>query len=1347
MGYYAAPLNFEGDAELEGGYTPPSGVSAVGISATLRSIGRFAYRPPLNTDADATLKGGYLRPSGTAAAAIITVLRRPLADAGLQTVAPLGLSGFSGGTAQLRHQYRLVEPSGIDASSVGLPSLKLTRRFVAVVHSGAPGPVSGGYTAPPPQYASATLTQRGSFQRLGRASVANFFKTIAPHGIPQPGASQPMVIEGMRWIHPLGWNGSVVPAPFVKDTAIKPVGIPSPEAAAGRPTVFNWRQYVLVLGAQASLHGTAYVQGGVKFVAPQGLQSFVLGAVTVINTRADQSAKPPGIAAPGMGAVNVSPRILRLFGIYGTAPGFPRVQFPPQPKGWLSTAFGYATVEFKTKQIRPVGFDSSGAAFPRVADRARKVFHVASVVTSVFGDVQVRAKNFRVTVPGLLSQEMSPWAEVRNTRRFLSVPGMPAPGVGAGTTARNKTPSIAPGAISSLQFGRVDHLVVAWRVREVAPSGIPVPLSPLGKPVLWQTPSFTPLGIAAPAVPGPMVSHGRRALSQTGSETLRAGMPTVGFAYRAIVAEDRGIDGAAWGRARVEHEHRTIDLLSQGFMAFGTAWVERGRRAIAPASIREPDMHQHQIAGTRYLGAEGFEATRWLTRIIPVSREIFPKTFGASYGLAAVQHRKRFLLPLGVTTYPEPVQHWGTARAWNLRQVVTMYEDQSSGLWPLPWPQWTAIENRNRTPRVTGFNAGRVPQPTIANKARTLAPGGMAFPVLPEYQKTGMVSHRLRPLPLEGIEAPPMTRWAIVHNKARPVQPAGFAATVPGQAQVVNLRRFYRVQGFDSAWFGYPFVAPRIRELTFESRYGIQPPRIELPVVQLYARHIEPKSIDQSGMGAVELRVFFRKITPRWTVRDVFGEAVLRNKTPEVRTRGRAADEWGDALVRLQWRPVKPEGTSMELFGQTKIADRKQRLTVPGANYMLVSDKVTVRRIGAIPVVTQYIDLRWFVIAPDGSSVESDSGYGIPYPWPAMGQPDLLKGYIFHGQGGGPPNDMLAMGRPTITANGIRVEPGIFDFYVGEPFVSLKRRAVAAPSLGQLVVDGTGTNYMGSWGKPALSPHTIYAVMEATAQAMRNHNMNPTSLHPVRAFEEFGRPSVFTWRGVVAPHGIASSGAGGTVGTTWGVGQPSLHNRRQEIRAIGSLMQRLGWPTIPGPQTVLIEDAITGYAAGTPTVGRPPYVGPSYIRAGAVSFQEFGLAMVDHRHRTVRPAGWFTQIMGSSYTPDGNGTLYMPQALHVGPKRPTIPNGYDAALYGTPWVSLRVRELQAQGHDSFVSEYDLQNFAKRMRVRNVDTAWGGRRSVFTQGHASSQVGAPGVRPGTHYIRPDGNADQYRKGAF
>ncbi len=1162
-------------------------------------------------------------------------------------------------------------------------------------------------------------------QAIGAVRV-RYTNVLRAQGFVATGFGWPMLQSLRKYVFPVGFTASLY----------------------GTARIWNLRQHVSAAGFRSDLHGKPNVLGGVKYAAPAGIESLAFGQTLVINTTADQTARPPGIEPQLVPKPFVSPQTVFAAGFYSFTGGIALVQRNPSPLGWDGLLWGRPFVYQKTRYIRPAGIDGFETGYPRAADKARKLLHKASAVTAVFGDTRLRLKDYRIQPVGFDAAEPSPWAEVRNTRRFVRPLSVAPEGVGQGAQARNKTPSIAPSGFEAQQFGRLGYMVVGWRVRSVAPSGIPVPFFQFGGPSLWQTPSFTPFGIAAPAVPAPTVWPAVRRITAVGSDMQRVSAPTVWFSYRFIAAEGRGIAGGSYGTARVEHDRRGIDMLGATFMAFGTAWVSRGLRAVAPLGIPDPLLSLHQIGGTRYLGAVGFEATRWLTRITPENREIFPKTFGAEYGWPTVQNRKRPVFPAGIRTYLEEGQHWGTARVWNLRQVVTMYEDQESGLWPLPWPQWTAIENRNKVMRASGFNAGRVGGAVVANNARLVQPSGIDHPVLPEYQKTGAVTHRVRPLPLDGIEAPLMSRWIVVHNRARPLLPHGFAATLPGQAEVINLRRFYRMQGSYATEFGYPFVADRVRTLSFESRYGIQPPRIELPTVHLHTRYVEPPSISAPEVGNAALTIFFRRITPRWTHRDFFGDPFVKNKTPELHTRGRVSEEWGGATVRLQWRPILAMGASTQLFGQARVADRRQRVDVPGANFMVVSDKVTVRRFGEDPVATQYIDLRKFTMNADNAQVELDDGFGIPYPWPSMGTPDLLKGYIFHGKGPGQDHDMLTMGRPSVSANGVRVEPGIFDFYIGEPFVSLRKRRIDAPSIGQLIVDGSDNGgSMGSWGKPRLSPHTIYAVMEAPAQAMRNHNMNPTSLHPVHRSVTFGQARVTVWNGSIKPNGIAASGALGTPGTTWGVGSPSLINKRQHLAPTGTLMQRMGWPVIPGPQSIFIEEPIAQHTMGTPRVTPPPYVGPTYIRAGAISFQSFGQPLVDHRHRTVRPSGWFSQVVTASFGGSGGTGGYMPQTLTVGPRRPTIPSGYDAAGYGLPWVSLRVRELQAVGHDSFVSEYDYQNFAKRMRVRNASDSWGGRRSILTHGHQSSRVGAPGVRPGTHYIRPDGNSDQYRKGAF
>lgn len=1115
-------------------------------------------------------------------------------------------------------------------------------------------------------------------------------------------------------------------------------------ASVPRPLIWNWRQYAPAQGWVAQQFGTAYIQGGVKTVdlGGSGLAAALYGKTSVINTTANQSARPAGITPVPLASPGVSPRTLWPLSIYGTVSGFPVVQFPPQPRGWQSSTFGYATVEYKTKQVRPGGIDSYVTGFGVVRDRAQKVLHQAPAVTAVFGDIAVRVTTQRLRVGGWYSMESGSYGEVRSNLRHLLVRAIAPPGMG-GVVIHNKTPSLAPPGWLSLAWGGHN---VGWRIRSIGPAGIGPVFGYFPAPSLWQTPSLGPLAIAPPAMPRHTIWPAVREVGGVGHESERVGLPTAGFSYRLVVAEGKGIAGAAYGKPRVEHERRTLSLLSRDYMAFGVAWVAPGRRAVGPLGIREVDLHLPRVGGAQFVGPEGFYATLWLTRITPESRELFPKTFGAVYGWPTAAHFTRYVRPESVRTYSQEELRWGTGRAWNRRQYVAMHEDHSSQLAPLPWPQWTLVKNRNQSFGVIGFNAGRVPSPSVDNGARAIQPYPIHAAPPPEYAKFGAISHRVRPLRLDGIDAPPMAGWGVVYNGARPVFPSGFDAAGAGRPELVNLRRFYRVQGFDSAWCGYPFVADKIRELTFESRYGIAPPRVEVPAVHLHVRYIEPTAPawGKGGFGTPALTIFWRKITPRWVLRDLFGDPALKNLTPELITRGRASDEFGATAVRLEWRPVTGQGSGMELFGRTRIADRTQRLAPTGADCLTVSDKVTVRRFGAVPVATQHIDLRKFFLSPDGSFVEGNEGFGIEIPKLQVGTPDLLKGYIFHNHLLSP-GDMSLFGKPQLFANSIRVEPGIFDFYIGKPHVSLLNRVVDVPTLGQLIHPSSEINWLelGSFGKPALSPHRIYAVLEVTPQAKMNHGRRTDVLRAVNTINKFGGVRVSKERdNTLVARGITPTGAiGGNFGF-WGLGTPRIQNKTHRVVAYGGLMSRMGWHSIPGTQEVAVEnDEFAIGVFGRAAVAKI-YVGPLYARPPGVAAPALaaGALKVDLRNRAVRPTGVLTQAMGRAA---GGGN--MPQGLHVGPPNLHEQVGFDAALYGASWVSNRIRGIEPQGDDFFACTYDYQQFDQRMRVRNADQQWLGRRMIGTVGHASSRVGAPSTRMGTHYIRPDGNSDQHRKG--
>jgi hypothetical protein len=96
---------------------------------------------------------------------------------------------------------------------------------------------------------------------------------------------------------------------------------------------------------------------------------------------------------------------------------------------------------------------------------------------------------------------------------------------------------------------------------------------------------------------------------------------------------------------------------------------------------------------------------------------------------------------------------------------------------------------------------------------------------------------------------------------------------------------------------------------------------------------------------------------------------------------------------------------------------------------------------------------------------------------------------------------------------------------------------------------------------------------------------------------------------------------------------------------------------------------------------------------------------------------------------------------------PTRPHGFSAEFFGTAWVSLKIRDIFVPGADHFISEYDFRDFALRMRVLNRPTAGPVTQGVAVRGFNAFDSKASNVTNWTQYIRPDGNMDNYRKGAL
>ena len=139
----------------------------------------------------------------------------------------------------------------------------------------------------------------------------------------------------------------------------------------------------------------------------------------------------------------------------------------------------------------------------------------------------------------------------------------------------------------------------------------------------------------------------------------------------------------------------------------------------------------------------------------------------------------------------------------------------------------------------------------------------------------------------------------------------------------------------------------------------------------------------------------------------------------------------------------------------------------------------------------------------------------------------------------------------------------------------------------------------------------------------------------------------------------------------------------------------------------------------------------------------FGKTYSDNFTRVLATIGKNSLSMGLSKP---NDKPFMWQGLRIGEHVPLVIGGYDTSRHGLTWISLRVRELGAEGFDALRSEYELSNFKEHMTVKNADKRLPSKTTVTATGiEPANAIGYQDIKPGQHYIRPDGNSDQFRKG--
>ena len=842
--------------------------------------------------------------------------------------------------------------------------------------------------------------------------------------------------------------------------------------------------------------------------------------------------------------------------------------------------------------------------------------------------------------------------------------------------------------------------------------------SSFGQPTIQNLKRYlNPIGLNAAAYGQAQVKNLRTYLTDTGRNFTVFGEAGIGYKEQhAIVA---GINATIFGSQFVSHAVRVVEMSSVGgdMSRYGTQWIEYNPRYISPRGIFEQLPSNHQVSPTRFIRPEGLDAALFGTRIIPENQTIYPQGFEGALGVNEVHNHRQYIKPKGFLSVGEfPEYRWGRAEVWNKAQYL-----HAEGIKPpnlnLPDLSRTIVVNRNRTIQTFGTFHQRFGYQYIENKARLLKPVGIASPfeVNPSYTTA---THGIRYLSPQSVHVSGVGNWHNIHLAARLIQPQGFNAAKFGIAHFENTRRNYRFIGMgDQSHFGQAMISDAIRTLSFEHRYTIAPPLIPLPTIKLGTRYIEPIGFDSSRLGWSEVVTRFNKVYPRWVHTNRVGEPIVRNVTPELRGRGQDLSEFGQTRIDLHTRYVRPDGLNAAIFGQCRISDAKQYIKAIGITPPTITRFHEVVRQGG-QYIPHLIDF---------------TGYGLETKNFEVGPLHKITQNVIRPESNQP---MTIFGNTVVTANTIRVEPGYWEILFGTAEITHKNRKVFVGEF----------NAVFEPSKPAVSPHTIYAgIVNPPAQAINNHVRPVLPLHPIDGLDAFGN--------------VKDSGAV--------FGTPSVSHFHRRIHAIGDDLSKFGnnaakqmtffikpkgWNSLRvgviapiGNQKISFRKGLDTAEYGVATLQRADPLHRTISLQGA-DWLSFGNNEAQLLNRNIYPAGFNALRMGSKKDDD---QPFMWQGLRIGEHVPTDIGGGDLSLFGTAWISHWVREVLPVGLDyALVNEYDYTEFDLRLRViRRESPDQTPAQQIKPTGFNASLITASDIKNKVHFIRPDGNSDQFRKGAF
>lgn len=956
------------------------------------------------------------------------------------------------------------------------------------------------------------------------------------------------------------------------------------------------------------------------------------------------------------------------------------------------------------------------------------------------GQTVIRNRNERIQPSGLLSNQYG-LPDVKNYHKFVTPPGLNATAYGRFTII-TKNRYVRPGGYAATLYGKP---LVDNRLNYIRLSGLNSFVSGEAKAANLRR-YVAPQGLGQTAFGSIKIENKLRYLRTTGRDSLVFGQLKI-QSLRAYISI-AGLGSFAAGRARisfnlqkatVKQENvstlwgaktlvafglRYVEANSNFDMArYGRAWIEYNPRYIEPRGLFQQFPSNHQIGMSRSVGMLGHDSARFGSRIIPENQTLLPSGFSTIFGETEIYNFVQHIYLKGFLTAGETHDHrWGRQKVFNSTQYLAPFhydQDKTTGKWQ--YEDYTTKEplqifNHNRRVPTFGTLMQKFGYADIVNGARTIHPVGLASPIEVEATKT-IVADGIRPFKIPSIEPPHFSNNHIVWLSGKRYSISGSLFELFGIPHVENTRRIYRFISLgQQSLFGLHMVSHAIRNIRIPADYSIAAPVIPMPEVKLGVRYIEAGGIDSVRYGAAFVEERFTKIAPRWIAQNRVGEPQIRNKTPQLRARGIAMDKYGQAYIGLYTRPLYVNGLSSQIFGRTTIADRKQ--IVDFRSYGVAIPEFTkthkIEEIGA----GNYLPKR---ISPPGMWTDN-------FPKEGNEKRHTVRQNVVSPIHEKP---MTLYGTAVVTANTIRVEPGYYDRLYGNPRVEHKNRRVYVEEWKENLVPP----------KPRTSPLTIWVTDKPPKQAVDNHPPQQLPLHHINGYGVAGRDKP----------GIA-------------FGTPKISHYRQRVTATWGSQLRIGdhrvWLQSSFIRPKGFNNMLMGQLGpiGTQHVSfiRPPlftlfgsaeieHIEPRIMpQPLGFSLSVIGRPAIDHFHREIKIPGLLSQAMGTRVNGD---TPYMWKGLRIGAHVPFVLGGGVMSRYGSAWISDRVREIRPVGLDSaLVAIYDRDNFQGRLQVwmRKFEPAIP-KQTVHVSGLSSLAIGIPDIKPAVHYIRPDGNSDNFRKG--